>query len=110
MVVIGGLDSITGAILGAIYLIGLPAIFGATPTIEFLTSGLGLLAFILYLPGGMAELLHRLGDLVTSGIAKLREKPGTPGGDTPAGSVVDTTGPLDVEPVAAATALPGASP
>ena len=32
MVVIGGLDSITGALLGAIYLIGLPAIFGATPT------------------------------------------------------------------------------
>ena len=29
MVVIGGLDSITGALLGAIYLIGLPAIFGA---------------------------------------------------------------------------------
>jgi hypothetical protein len=26
------------------------------------------LAFILYLPGGLAELLHRLGDLVTMGV------------------------------------------
>ena len=51
MVVIGGLGSIDGAVLGALYLVGLPAIFGTTPTIQFLTSGLGLLAFILYLPG-----------------------------------------------------------
>jgi branched-chain amino acid transport system permease protein len=48
MVVIGGLGTIDGAVLGAIYLVGLPAIFGADPTIQFLTSGLGLLAFILY--------------------------------------------------------------
>ena len=68
MVVIGGLGSIPGAILGALYLEGLPAIFGANATIQFLTSGLGLIAFILYLPGGLAELLHRFGDVVTVGI------------------------------------------
>ena len=51
MVVIGGLGSIPGAVLGALYLEGLPALFGANPTIQFLTSGLGLIAFILYLPG-----------------------------------------------------------
>jgi ABC-type branched-subunit amino acid transport system permease subunit len=78
MVVIGGLDSITGALLGALYLVGLPAMFGTTPTIQFLTSGLGLLAFVLYLPGGLAELLHRLGDVVTLGIEHLRR-----GGDAP---------------------------
>jgi ABC-type branched-subunit amino acid transport system permease subunit len=97
MVVIGGLDSITGALLGALYLIGLPSIFGATPTIEFLTSGLGLLAFILYLPGGMADLLHRFGDLVSLGVTKLRERTGEapgPGGPTegepdPAESLAD---------------------
>ena len=42
MVVIGGLGSIPGAILGALYLEGLPAIFGANQTIQFITSGLGL--------------------------------------------------------------------
>ena len=67
MVVIGGLGSIPGAVLGALYLVGLPAIFGTTPTIQFITSGIGLLAFILYLPGGLAELLSRFGDLVALG-------------------------------------------
>jgi ABC-type branched-subunit amino acid transport system ATPase component len=74
MVVIGGLDSITGAILGAIYLIGLPAIFGASQVVVTLTSGLGLLAFVLYLPGGMAELLHRFGDLVSLGVGRPQDR------------------------------------
>jgi branched-chain amino acid transport system permease protein len=68
MVVIGGLGSISGAVLGALYLEGLPALFGANPTIQFLTSGLGLIAFILYLPGGLGELLHRFGDMVAIGV------------------------------------------
>ena len=78
MVVIGGLGTIDGAVLGAIYLVGIPAIFGSNPTIQFLTSGLGLLAFILYLPGGLAELLHRLGDLVTLGIEQIGRRRDTP--------------------------------
>jgi ABC-type branched-subunit amino acid transport system permease subunit len=70
MVVIGGLGAIDGAVLGAIYLVGLPAMFGTTSTVQFLTSGLGLLVFILYLPGGLAELLHRLADLVALGLER----------------------------------------
>jgi len=74
MVVIGGIDSIAGALLGALYLVGLPAIFGTTTTTEFLTSGVGLLAFILYLPGGMAELMHRFGDLATGVTRAARQR------------------------------------
>ena len=74
MVVIGGLGSIPGAILGAIYLEGLPALFGANQTIQFITSGLGLILFILYLPGGLAEVLHRSGDAVTLGIRTAQER------------------------------------
>ena len=74
MVVIGGIDSVAGAVLGALYLVGLPALLGTTPTIQFLTSGLGLLAFILYLPGGLAQLLHRFGDLVADGVIRLRRR------------------------------------
>jgi len=74
MVVIGGLGSIPGAILGALYLEGLPAIFGANPTIQFLTSGLGVVAFILYLPGGLGEVLHRFGDAVTVGLRSLLDR------------------------------------
>jgi ABC-type branched-subunit amino acid transport system permease subunit len=74
MVVIGGLGSIPGAILGALYLEGLPAIFGANPTIQFLTSGLGVVAFILYLPGGLGEVLHRFGDVVAVGLRSFLDR------------------------------------
>ncbi len=96
MVVIGGLGSISGAILGALYLEGLPAMFGANQTIQFITSGLGLIAFILYLPGGLAELLHRSGDLVAIGIRAAQERmasrrAGPP--VAPSGSVPDMAAP-----------------
>lgn len=71
MVVIGGLGSISGAVLGAVYLVGLPAIFGTTSTIQFLTSGFGILAFLLYLPGGLTEVMHRLGDVTADGLRWL---------------------------------------
>ena len=91
MVVIGGLDSIPGAVLGALYLVGLPAIFGTTNTTQLLTSGIGLMAFILYLPGGMAQVMHQVGDLVTAGVVRLRRRHGpappgtTPGAEVPVG-------------------------
>ena len=66
MVIIGGLGSIEGAVLGALYLIGVPAIFGSGTTVQFVTSGVGLTLFILFLPGGLASLLHRIGDAVTA--------------------------------------------
>ena len=93
MVVIGGLGSISGAILGALYLEGLPAIFGSNQTIQFITSGLGLLAFILYLPGGLAEVLHRFGDLVTIGVRAVLDRfaprRSEPPAATPAGHELD---------------------
>ncbi len=86
MVVIGGLGSIPGAILGALYLEGLPAIFDSNQTIQFITSGLGLVAFILYLPGGLAELMHRFGDVVTVGVRSVlrRDASETTGPPVPA--------------------------
>jgi ABC-type branched-subunit amino acid transport system permease subunit len=100
MVVIGGLDSIPGALLGALYLEGLPAIFGSTPTVEFLTSGAGLLVVILSLPGGMAQILHRFGDLVTAGVENLRDRRGgaPPGDPADAPSQDPAARPLDPEP------------
>jgi hypothetical protein len=74
MVVVGGLGSVSGAILGALYLLGLPAIFGSTPTIQFLIGGLGVLAFILYLPSGLADVLHRFGDLSTTVVQSLGQR------------------------------------
>jgi ABC-type branched-subunit amino acid transport system permease subunit len=104
MVVIGGIDAIPGAVLGALYLVGLPAIFGSSTTVEFLTSGVGLMAFILYLPGGMAQVMHQFGDLATAGFVHLRarrrgEPPPAPGGGAGAGASAAPT-----------EATPGATP
>lgn len=59
MTVIGGLGSVGGAILGAIYVIGLPALFNNNPTVSLATSGIGLLVLLLYLPGGLAQVVYR---------------------------------------------------
>ncbi len=101
MVVIGGLDSIPGAVLGALYLEGLPAIFGSSTSIQILTSGIGLMAFILYLPGGMAQVMHQLGDLATVGVQNLRARwrGGTPTGSSPSGGSAD--GPVPGQPTEA---------
>jgi ABC-type branched-subunit amino acid transport system ATPase component/ABC-type branched-subunit amino acid transport system permease subunit len=53
MVVIGGLGTIAGPVLGAVYVVGLPGLLGASGTVTLLTSGIGLLLLLLYLPGGL---------------------------------------------------------
>jgi ABC-type branched-subunit amino acid transport system permease subunit len=66
MAIIGGLGSVPGAVLGSLYLVGLPAFFDSTPTIQFLTSSLGLTIALLYLPGGLSVPLRRIGDGFTA--------------------------------------------
>jgi branched-chain amino acid transport system permease protein len=81
MVVIGGLGAVDGAVLGALYLVGLPAALGSTSTIQFITSGFGVLVFLLYLPGGLADLTHRAGDGVATLIHRwLGHEPDEPSG------------------------------
>jgi ABC-type branched-subunit amino acid transport system permease subunit len=66
MAIIGGLGSVPGAVLGALYLVGLPAFFGSTQTIQFVTSSIGLTLALLYLPGGLTVPLRRVGDGMTT--------------------------------------------
>jgi branched-chain amino acid transport system permease protein len=70
MVVIGGLGSISGAVLGAVYVRTtqylLPAWMG------FFASGLGLLAILLVLPGGLGELVFRIRSRVVAWLARSR--------------------------------------
>jgi ABC-type branched-subunit amino acid transport system permease subunit len=75
MVVVGGLGSVPGAVLGAVYLVGLPILLGSTSTVQFITSGFGILAFLLYLPGGLGTLARQGCD----GIATLIERRRTGG-------------------------------
>lgn len=71
MVVIGGIASVPGALLGALYLQGtywfLPNEWQA------LASGLGVLAVLLVLPGGLGSLLYRLRDLWLRWVAARHE-------------------------------------
>ncbi|WP_436793878.1 ABC transporter permease subunit [Actinospongicola halichondriae] len=64
MAVIGGLGSITGAVLGAVYVVGLPALLGPTPAVSLATSGIGLLVLLLFKPGGFAQIVFRTRDLL----------------------------------------------
>ena len=70
MAVVGGLGSVPGAVLAAVYLVGLPFVLGSTGTVQFITSGFGVLAFLLYLPGGLGAVAARAGD----GVAGLIDR------------------------------------
>jgi ABC-type branched-subunit amino acid transport system ATPase component/ABC-type branched-subunit amino acid transport system permease subunit len=76
MTVIGGLGSVAGAVIGAVYIIGLPALFNNSETVTLLTSGAGLLIVLLYLPGGLTSVAYRARDALLSFAAKrLPESP-----------------------------------
>lgn len=60
--VIGGLTSLPGAMLGAVYVEGVPAALGSSPIVALLTSGVGLLALLLFQPGGLSELIFKARD------------------------------------------------
>jgi ABC-type branched-subunit amino acid transport system ATPase component/ABC-type branched-subunit amino acid transport system permease subunit len=56
MVVIGGMGSVSGAIIGAIVVIGLPALAPNNALLGLLSSSLGLLIILLYFPRGLNQL------------------------------------------------------
>jgi ABC-type branched-subunit amino acid transport system ATPase component len=59
MVVIGGMGSTVGAVLGTLWVIGLPALAPGNAVVPLLSSSLGLLVLLLYFPGGFVEVAHR---------------------------------------------------
>jgi len=65
MTVIGGIGSLTGAMLGAVFVLGVPLLPGLRDVelIAFLTSGLGVVLVLYFLPGGLVEGWQRLRDL-----------------------------------------------
>jgi branched-chain amino acid transport system permease protein len=71
MAVLGGVGSLSGALLGAAYVVGLPLVPGLRDIrfIDFLTSGLGLLLVLNFLPGGLAEGVFRVRDQLLRRVA-----------------------------------------
>jgi branched-chain amino acid transport system permease protein len=74
MAVLGGVGSLSGAMLGAAYVVGLPLLPGLRDIqfIDFLTSGLGLLLVLNFLPGGLAEGMFRVRDQLLRRVATRR--------------------------------------
>jgi branched-chain amino acid transport system permease protein len=60
MVVLGGMTSIPGSIVGAFFLTVLPEFLRAFENIEVLLFGAILVLCMMYLPGGLADGFHRL--------------------------------------------------
>ena len=55
--VIGGAGTVVGPILGALWIVGLPAIWPANNLVPLLTSSIGLLILLMYFPGGFAQVV-----------------------------------------------------
>jgi branched-chain amino acid transport system permease protein len=71
MVVIGGLGSLPGAVLGAVYIYGIR--WFLPQQWEFLASGVGLLLVLLLLPGGLGAAIADLRDGMLRFIARRRD-------------------------------------
>ena len=59
IVVIGGLGSLAGPLLGSLWVIGLPAFFPDNDVLPLFASNVGLLVLLLYVPGGLVEVAQR---------------------------------------------------
>jgi ABC-type branched-subunit amino acid transport system permease subunit len=70
MVVVGGLGSLTGAVLGAVFMFGVPALFGSSELTRLLTSSVGVLIVLLYLPGGLAGVFAAGRDALARRVAR----------------------------------------
>lgn len=60
MAVIGGLGSLAGAVMGALWVVGLPLFWPKNQTVQLFTSSIGLLVVLLYIPGGFTQLGYAL--------------------------------------------------
>jgi ABC-type branched-subunit amino acid transport system ATPase component/ABC-type branched-subunit amino acid transport system permease subunit len=56
MAVIGGLGGRAGAVIGALWVIGLPTFWPNNNVVPLLTSSIGLLIILLYIPGGFTQI------------------------------------------------------
>ncbi|MEX1218135.1 MAG: ATP-binding cassette domain-containing protein [Acidimicrobiales bacterium] len=71
--VVGGIASITGAVLGVIVIVALPILFDGTPQVKLFASGIGMLVVLLYFPGGLISILHSGRDMMLNWLAKRME-------------------------------------
>jgi ABC-type branched-subunit amino acid transport system ATPase component/ABC-type branched-subunit amino acid transport system permease subunit len=76
--IIGGLGSVTGPVLGALFVRGLPVLFGDVQQVQLLTSGIGLLVLLMYFPGGLMQIVYSLRDVVLGWAEQRLPRPAAP--------------------------------
>lgn len=95
--VIGGLASVSGTILGALFVVGIPVLFSNNANVGLLTSGVGILAVLLFFPGGLAQVLFAIRDAAFERVARRLPAPTESTART-----VPVSAPIDVPVVPAA--------
>lgn len=70
MVVVGGLGSLPGAVLGAIYVYGCQYLLD--PGFQVLATGAGLVVLLMFVPGGLGEIVYRARDWLLRQVAHRR--------------------------------------
>jgi ABC-type branched-subunit amino acid transport system ATPase component/ABC-type branched-subunit amino acid transport system permease subunit len=68
--VVGGVGSITGAVLGTLVVVGLPVVFDGTQQVELFASGVGMLVVLLYFPSGLISIVHSIRDNLLAYISR----------------------------------------
>ncbi len=68
--VVGGITSITGAVLGTLIVVGIPTIFDGTDEVKLFASAVGMLVIVLYFPDGIIGLVHRARDGLLEQVAR----------------------------------------
>jgi ABC-type branched-subunit amino acid transport system permease subunit len=108
--VIGGLGSVGGTVLAALVVFGVDRLV-SVPELRLLTTSMGLLVVVLFLPGGLVQPLTVARDAIARRLARPRNDP--PGGNIETGSAVEPAtsgGPMEpgvtASPAAAAAARP----
>lgn len=75
MIVIGGIAARTGPIIGALWVIGLPAFFPGNELVPLFTSSIGLLIVVMYFPGGLAQIGYLIRDALDDWAVKKLGEP-----------------------------------
>ncbi len=87
--VIGGIGSIAGPILGALWVVGLPALWPDNDLIPLLTSSVGLLILLMYFPGGLVQIGINARDALLTALARRANDDGPTA--RPGASAIATT-------------------
>ncbi|WP_419850049.1 ABC transporter permease subunit [Candidatus Poriferisocius sp.] len=75
MAIIGGIGAVIGPVLGALWVIGLPAFAPTNRLIPLFTSGVGLLILLLYFPSGLAQIAYSARDRIVAWLETRRPPP-----------------------------------